>query len=527
MSDTSFIRVGIDVGGTNTDAVVMRGREVLHGLKSATTPDVTSGVLAALEQVLAGAGMAREQVGAVMIGTTQFTNALVERRRLAPVGLIRLALPAGRGVPPLSGWPEDMLAAVSLHWREARGGFEFNGRELCQPDADEIRAIACEFAATGIQDVAISGAFSFINDAQERQAAEWVREVLPQARITLSSQIGRVDLLARENAATLNASLGPLGLEVVAAFEEALRRSGIQAPFFLTQNDGTLMPAEQAARFPILTVASGPTNSMRGAAFLSGLADAIVVDIGGTTSDVGVLQAGFPRQAGVAVEVGGVRTNFRMPDVYSVGLGGGSIVSGDLQHLGPQSVGYRLHSEALVFGGQTLTATDIAVAAGAASLGDAARVRHLDATAVRQCHQRLQRIVADAVERMRTSAEPLPVIVVGGGSILVGDKLQESEIRVPAHFGVANAVGAAMAQISGEVDRVLSVGPALTREAAIAQVRAEAEQRAVEAGADAATLALVDTEDVPLAYMGGGATRVRVRVVGDLLGQSKFKGVSA
>ena len=86
------------------------------------------------------------------------------------------------------------------------------------------------------------------------------------------------------------------------------------------------MDAEFAEHFPVLTFASGPTNSMRGAAFLSGVTEAIVVDIGGTTSDVGSLHHGFPRQASVAVDVGGVRTNFRMPDVFSIGLGGGSLV---------------------------------------------------------------------------------------------------------------------------------------------------------------------------------------------------------
>ena len=84
-----------------------------------------------------------------------------------------------------------------------------------------------------------------------------------------------------------------------------------------------------AERFPVLTFASGPTNSMRGAAFLSGVQEAIVIDVGGTTTDVGSLHKGFPRQASVAVEIGGVRTNFRMPDVFSIGLGGGSLVVED------------------------------------------------------------------------------------------------------------------------------------------------------------------------------------------------------
>jgi N-methylhydantoinase A/oxoprolinase/acetone carboxylase beta subunit len=510
-----MIRVGIDVGGTNTDAVVMQGRHVLFGLKTATTADVMSGVVNALRDVVAGARVSRDSIGAVMIGTTHFTNALVERRHLATVGVIRLGLPATSGLPPTSDWPDEVVAALPVHWRLAQGGYEFDGRDLGVLQPEQIRSFAAEFAELGVQDVAISGAFSFINDAQEKLAAELVREVMPAARVTLSSQIGRIGLLERENAAILNACLGPLGLEVVAAFERALADSGIAAPFYLTQNDGTLMSAEQAARFPILTVASGPTNSMRGAAFLSGLRDAIVVDIGGTTSDVGVLQAGFPRQAGIAVEVGGVRTNFRMPDVYSIGLGGGSLVSADLSTVGPRSVGYNIRSEALVFGGRTLTATDIAVAAGSASLGDSNKIAHLAPEPVQRCYASMQQMVLDAVERMRTSSQVLPVVAVGGGSILLNHQLGDAEVVVPPHFGVANAVGAAMAQVSGEVDRVVRLEE-LPREQAIAQVRADAERRAVQAGADPRTLSLLDVEDVPLAYIGGNATRIRVRVVGDL-----------
>jgi len=509
------IRVGIDVGGTNTDAVVMRGREVLHGLKTATTADVIGGVVKALREVVAGAGVAKQDIGAVMIGTTHFTNALVERRKLSPVGIIRLGLPATSGLPPSCDWPEEMIAAVQLQWRLAQGGYEYDGKNLGALEPEEIRRFAREFADAGLKDIAISCAFSILNDEQESQAAALVRELIPDARITMSSQIGRLGLLERENAAILNACLGPLGREVIAAFKQALVESGISAPFYLTQNDGTLMAAEHAERFPILTVASGPTNSMRGAAFLSGLKDAIVVDIGGTTSDVGVLQAGFPRQAGVAVEVGGVRTNFRMPDVYSMGLGGGSRVAADYSSLGPQSVGYAIHTAALVFGGKTLTATDIAVAAGVAQLGDAAKVAHLPAEGVRACYERLQQMVFNAVERMRTSAELLPVIVVGGGSILLKPELKGLAIIIPPHFGCANAVGAAMAQVSGEVDRVLRLDD-VPRDEAIAQVTAAAEQKAVQAGADASTLVVIDIEDVPLAYISGNATRIRVRVVGDL-----------
>src|SRR5207247_9604967 len=135
-------------------------------------------------------------------------------------------------------------------------------------------------------------------------------------------------------------------------------------PIYLTQNDGTVMLASLAQRYPVYSFASGPTNSMRGAAFLSRLSDAIVIDVGGTTTDIGCLRQGFPREANNAVEVGGVRTLFRMPDLLSLGLGGGSHVSTNPLAVGPLSVGYQLTERARVFGGDELTATDVAVAAG-------------------------------------------------------------------------------------------------------------------------------------------------------------------
>jgi N-methylhydantoinase A/oxoprolinase/acetone carboxylase beta subunit len=307
-----------------------------------------------------------------------------------------------------------------------------------------------------------------------------------------------------------------LARQTVAAFRRAIGELGITAPLYLTQNDGTLMSADFAEQYPVLTFASGPTNSMRGAAFLSGLKDAMVVDVGGTTSDVGALTHGFPREASVAVDIGGVRTNFRMPDVFSFGLGGGSLVREDPLRVGPQSVGYRITEEALVFGGDTLTATDIAVAAGAADIGDAQRVKGLDGNLVQAAMARIQEMTDAAVDRMKTSAEPIPVIVVGGGSVLIAQPVAgASEMVKPQHFEAANAVGAAIGQISGEVDRVYSL-ESRSRADALDDAKSEASQKAIDAGANAATVQIVDVEDVPLTYLPGNATRIRVKAVGDL-----------
>ncbi|HVH81287.1 MAG TPA: hydantoinase/oxoprolinase family protein, partial [Stellaceae bacterium] len=265
---------------------------------------------------------------------------------------------------------------------------------------------------------------------------------------------------------------------------------------------------------PVMSFASGATNSMRGAAFLSGLKDAMVVDVGGTSSDVGQLRNGFPREANSVVEVGGVRTLFRMPDLYSIGLGGGSIVRQLPLSVGPDSVGYRLVREALVFGGATPTATDAAVKAGIVQIGDASRLGDLPREVADEVMASAKEKLEDAVDRMKTEAGDMILIAVGGGAFLVPDRLAgiREVIRVE-HGDCANAVGAAVAQISGETDQVYRD---MSRAEAIGAAEAQAQERARAAGADPATITTIEIEDMPLAYLPGIALRVRVRVAGEM-----------
>lgn len=511
------MRIGIDVGGTNTDAVLMDGQNVLGAVKTPTTPDVGEGIVHALQLLRAETKLDPTRMTAVMIGTTHFTNALIERRRLAPTAVIRLCLPATERLPPMVDWPDDLRQAIGNHVFLVHGGHEFDGRVISPLDEQEIRAVGRRIADRGIHSVAISSVFSPVNPSFEEEAAAIVHSEIPEARITLSHTIGRIGLLERENAAILNACLSDLARRIVRAFREALAEIRIAAPFYLSQNDGTLMSAQFAEAYPVLTIASGPTNSMRGAAFLSGAREAVVVDIGGTTSDVGMLVNGFPREASAVVKIGGVRTNFRMPDIYSFGLGGGSLVQTDPLRIGSQSVGYELTTQALVFGGHTLTTTDVAVAAGLVEIGDRRAVATLDRRLLEEALNHIHGRIEIAVDRMKISADPLPVIVVGGGSILIARPIAgASEVVKPAHFAVANAIGAAIAQVGGETDRVFSL-EATSRAAALDQAKAEASQKAVAAGADPATVHIVDIEEVPLSYLPSNATRIRVKAVGHLL----------
>ncbi len=171
-----MIRIGIDVGGTNTDAVVMNGPEVIAGVKSATTADVMSGVVNALRDVLAASKMDASAVDFVMIGTTHFTNAVVQRRDLAQTAAVRLGLPATASLPPMVDWPEDLRQSIGNHAYLAHGGNEFDGREISPLNEEELRGIAADIKAKGINSIAITSVFSPVSADFEKRRGDFRRE---------------------------------------------------------------------------------------------------------------------------------------------------------------------------------------------------------------------------------------------------------------------------------------------------------------------------------------------------------------
>ncbi|KQL35424.1 hydantoinase subunit beta [Bacillus sp. FJAT-25509] len=516
----STYRIGIDVGGTHTDAVLLdENNQVVSETKSPTTEDVATGIYTALKKIIGDANVPREQIKYAMLGTTHCTNAIVERKRLNKIAAIRIGAPATLAVKPLVGVPDDLREALGKYVYLVRGGHEFDGREIVSLDEAHLYQIAHEIEGK-VDSVAITSVFSPVSKEHEERASEIIKEVLGEdVAISLSSEIGSVGLLERENATIINATVVNVAKTAADGFINALKNEGIEAKVFFGQNDGTLMSVEYAVKYPIFTIACGPTNSLRGASYLTKSSDAIVVDVGGTTSDVGVLIQSFPRESSLAVEIGGARTNFRMPDLISIGLGGGTIIrikdNGEFT-VGPDSVGYRLPEKSLIFGGDTLTTTDVAVALGKVELGDASKVAHLDKELLNKVYVKMVELVEEAIDKMKTSAEDVPVILVGGGSILLPENLNgASEVIRPQHSGVANAIGAAISQVSGQVERIYKLVE-LTRDQALEIAKDEAKQEAIKAGADPNNLVIVDIEDVPLAYLPGNATRVRVKAAGDL-----------
>lgn len=511
------MRIGVDVGGTNTDAVLMNGQTVLASAKRPTTADVASGMVDAIKAVLTDSAADVQDIHSVMVGTTQFINAFVERKHLSEVAIIRIALPLSEGIPPLVDWPDDLRAAIGEHIYMIRGGCYYTGVEYEPLDEEAIEQTARDIQAKGITSVAITSIFAPVRQDIEEKAAAIIQKVAPELNISLSNQVGSLNLVERENATIINASLLDLSRRAIDSYRKSLETLNISARLYVTQNDGTLMNAEVAEQMPVMTCSAGPTNSMRGAGFLSGLKEAVVIDIGGTTTDVGFLLHGFPRETSDANDVGGVRTNFSMPDVLSVGLGGGSEVRlCDRIEVGPGSVGYRILKEARVFGGDVLTATDIAVAAGQCDIGDKSAVSDVPQDVVQNALDAIHANIETAIDRMKTSARPVPAILVGGGHVLVSRSLKGvSELHRPEHASVANAIGAAIGQVGARVKRIVDYGEN-GREAIIKEVTDQVIDEVVAAGAIPDSVKVVEIEEMQMTYLQANSMSLKIRAIGDL-----------
>lgn len=511
------LRLGIDVGGTHTDAVVVdRDDRLVAKAKVATSRDVMGGVAAAIAAASDALGDERSRISHVMLGTTHVTNAMLQRRDLRRVAVLRIGGPATRSVPPLSTWPSDLRNAVVAGSAVVDGGVELDGSEIAAFDADATARFFASVAGA-VDGVAITSVFAAVSARHELAAAEIARDVLGDVHVSLSRDIGAIGLIERENATVLNAALVGLAEQIAEALTDALAAHDLDPARFLAQNDGTLMSLEHALRHPVLTIGCGPANSMRGAAHLAGATDALVADVGGTSTEIGALVGGFPCESNDVIGVGGVRTNFRMPAVVAVAVGGGTVLTdGEREvRVGPDSVGYALERSALVFGGATATLTDAAVGAGRADLGDERRLRDRPEL-LRRAIERSDLLLADAVDRAKMVRGEPPLIVVGGASFLVPDDLPGvGSVQRPEHYEVANAFGAAIAQVSGQVDRIVRFGAA-GRSGALEKAREAAHAQAVRAGADPNRTEVVEFEEIPLAYLPDPAVRVRVRAVGPL-----------
>jgi len=172
------MRIGIDVGGTNTDAVLMDGTKLVALAKRPTTSDVSSGIIAALKSVLADAPQTAH-IEAVMLGTTHFTNALLEHKSLAPTAVIRMCGPATTLLPPLVDWPDALRDTIGGRSYMLKGGHEFDGQEISSMEEKEVREAVEDMMNNGVRAVAVCGVFSPVETSHEDMVGAIIREQAP------------------------------------------------------------------------------------------------------------------------------------------------------------------------------------------------------------------------------------------------------------------------------------------------------------------------------------------------------------
>jgi DUF917 family protein/N-methylhydantoinase A/oxoprolinase/acetone carboxylase beta subunit len=535
--------------GTNTDAVLisLSPIAIIASTKAPTTDDVTTGIVNAIKAVISSSGVSIAEISCVIIGTTHFVNAVVQRsRHLQRVAVIRLCGGGAFGsrVPPFVDFPPDLRKKIQSKTYFCQGGHQIDGSEISSVDEAEIKRIADQLVADGDTNVVVASIYSPLNAAHEEKVGRILQERMEEqlakssnkrkARVTLSHRISSLGFLARENASILNATLRPLAEATIKGFLRATE--GIfeksACPLFLTQNDGSVLQAAEAMDLPIRTFNSGPTNSIRGGAFLWNAAgkeaertqtsDALVViDIGGTTSDSGLLLPnGLPRMSSVMSYVGGVRTNFALPAVESIGLGGGSVVREGLSPtVGPDSVGHELLTKGRLFGGSTLTATDImsARSKGHLEVGDPTLLADIPQQVIDAAEATMRRIIEGLVDRTKIQRGEVDVLIVGGGAMIINPEKPLAGVRnVRKVKGgeVANAVGAAISQVAGLADKVIDTSHITIKEAKEQVIRLAVDS-AIKNGAKPATIEVVEITVLPVQYVDAKA-RIVVRAMGDL-----------
>ncbi len=349
------LRIGVDTGGTFTDVCAFDEQTArVHVRKVSSTPDdpgraIVQGVTEILNQI---GERAIDEVGYFAHGTTVGTNALLTGRG-ATMGLIttrgfRDLLELGRGRRPSMYDPQADKPAplVPRHLRkEVTERLRHTGAVETPLDEDDVRRAARELRDEGVRSIAVCLLYSYLDAAHERRIGEIVREEIPDAYISLSSEVlPEFREYERLSTVVTNAYVGPVVADYLVRLRGVLRERGLTAVPHVTQSNGGVIPFSTAESFPVRLVLSGPSTGVVGAAQIcsaAGFDDIITFDMGGTSSDISLVQDGKPKvTAGMELDRRPVRSP--MLDIHTVGAGGGSLAwidSGGHLRVGPQSAG--------------------------------------------------------------------------------------------------------------------------------------------------------------------------------------------
>ncbi|HEX6027007.1 MAG TPA: hydantoinase/oxoprolinase family protein [Solirubrobacter sp.] len=375
-------RLGVDVGGTFTDLFLVDDADHrTWRVKTPSTPsDPSQGVLAGVGRICEAAGIAPADLGNVVHGTTVATNAMLESKG-ARVGLITtqgfgqiLHLARSQTPGPLAGWiimvkPDPPASLADT--REAVERMDARGNPLVPVDRDQVAGVIDELIANGVESLTISLINSYVNGAHEHEIAQIVEERHPGFPVTVSSDVlPEFREYERTLTACMNSYVRPRVASYVKSLQGSMAELGVKSEIDILRSDAGVMTPTEAARNPVYGVLSGPSGGVAGALYIAaraGYPNVLTFDMGGTSTDVSLCQAGEPT-IGRETTVGQFRIKVPSVDVHTVGAGGGSIahvpeLTGALR-VGPQSAGAEPGPAAYGLGGTEPTVTDANVVLG-------------------------------------------------------------------------------------------------------------------------------------------------------------------
>lgn len=497
--------IGIDIGGTHTDIVHMHHGKLIASLKHLNTDAVEDDLCDVLTSLLSAHPRISKSVDAIHIGSTFALNALLKGHSLSQIGVIRLAGHEPITLPPGYLLPSHIRDHVVKDYATVQGGYECDGRVITHFQEEEIVCALRYFLSIGVTSIAVCGVFSSINPDQEIAVRRIIQEHTGnKLHVSLSHEVGSMGFMERENTTILNAALYELTKKHFAGLKKRFKEIGFHCPLFYTDNYGSLITDEVAINYPIRTLLSGPSNSLRGGIELTQMEEGIIVDIGGTSTDIGKVKNGQMTRSSAKTSIGNISLNMPHADILSLPIGGGSVLEmNDTSFkVTSESVGKNLLECSQSFGGKTLTLCDLAIAAGSIEIEGASKILP-ESVAVDGLQAILEMILSEC-RKVKGEEEHLPILLVGGGAALFRGLSSDVIILDQDEIMVANAIGAAMASPTYRIDRVIDQDDpdiiAILKKEAINHIQ---EQHQISSD----KIRLLEKQQYSLSYSGGKQVR--------------------
>lgn len=512
------MKLGIDVGGTNTDAVLIGSNgKLLSWNKQLTSKDIISGIEHAARKVISEAGIAPNEIEGVFVGTTHVQNALYHPVQLSKTALIRIMKKPTLLKPGLF-WPEHLKKYIGNVFHIT----SFYEDLTKTPDTGEMDRLYEHIQQDNIESICIVGVNSPLIDTEERYLRDDLKTQFPEIPITMSHELGVMGFVERENAALLNAVFSKVIRQAMMDLTELFKKLSLQCPCWLTQNDGSLLELQDAIEYPIFTIGSGATNSFRGASIISGLQDCIVVDFGGSTIEIGKIRNGQPELTVGSTSFLNIDVNMRVPKIYSLPYGGGSLISLDNEEIQIKAtIASDLEHQGISWGGDSWTVTDSFFGMDLDSLSNEKMTSNwLKKLTYEDCQKVVKKVtqeIKEKITRLELNSEGLPIVLVGGGSTLIVNRLFGKYKRVihPSGHHISNAIGACYAPLSAQTDKVFWLKNQ-TIEEIIELEKEKLFKQLFLKGAKVESIKVVSIEEFPFDYFKGEVLRIRIKALGEL-----------